>query len=140
MNVPVIVGGEVRGILGLGRPGDLRWEEREKAVVRAVARGLALAFGRAEQTRRLEAQNAELEARTGALEGFARLTQDLAVRDDPRAFVRRAQELILSLLPPGYALYYEREGDRWRNQVQVGDVGNAELQAPSSTRGRPWGW
>ncbi|WP_216329249.1 GAF domain-containing protein [Deinococcus aestuarii] len=129
MNAPLVVAGEVRGILGLGRPSIARWEERDRALVRAVARGLTLALERAEGARRLEAQNAELEARARALEAFADLTRDLAVQGDPRAFVRRAQEVVLSLLPPGYALYYEREGERWRNRVQTGEVGHADLQA-----------
>lgn len=126
---PLFLGGQPRGLFVVGTQEARTWNEREKAVFGAVGRSLGLALERADVTARLEIQNAELEARTRALEGFAHLTQDLAAQSDPRAFVVRAQEVVLSLLPPGYALYYEREGERWRNRVQVGDVGNAELQA-----------
>ncbi|MBB5233876.1 GAF domain-containing protein [Deinococcus budaensis] len=126
---PLFVGDKPRSLFVVGTQDARVWTEREKAVFRAVGRSLGLALERADVTARLETQNAELEARTRALEGFAHLTQDLAAQSDPGAFVLRAQEVVLSLLPPGYALYYEREGERWRNRVQVGEVRNAELQA-----------
>jgi PAS domain S-box-containing protein len=125
---PLVVGDVVRGMLGLGLRDAGHWRERDRALIRAVRRGLTLALERADATTRLEEQNRELVARTQALESFAVLTRSLAVQSDPRAFVRRAQEVILSLLPPGYALYYERDGARWRSRVQVGEVGNPALQ------------
>ncbi|WP_104992510.1 ATP-binding protein [Deinococcus sp. NW-56] len=127
--VPVVIGGEVRCLLAVGTRAARRWTEHERSVMRAVGRSFQLALERAEATALLERRNGELAARTRALEGFAHLTGDLAAQGDPRLFVRRAQEVILSLLPPGYALYYERGGDHWRNRVQVGEVGNAALQA-----------
>ena len=127
--LPILVRGETHSLLAVGTQEARAWTEREQALVRAVARGLNLTLERTEQTRRLAEQNAELEARTQALEGFAHLTRDLSSQGDPRAFVRRAQEVVLSLLPPGYALYYERDGERWRNRVQTGDVGHPDLQA-----------
>jgi len=127
--LPFFSHAEARSLFVVGTQQARRWTEREKAIFRAVGRSLGLALERADVTARLETQNAELEARTRALEGFSHLTQNLAAQSDPRAFVLRAQEVVLSLLSPGYALYYERDGERWRNRVQVGDVGNAELQA-----------
>ncbi|MDL2345453.1 GAF domain-containing protein, partial [Deinococcus sp. MIMF12] len=127
--VPVVIGGEVRSLLALGTRASRWWTEHERSVMRAVSRSFQLALGRAGATALLERQNGELAARTRALEAFANLTGDLAAQGDARVFVRRAQEVILSLLPPGYALYYEREGDHWRSRVQVGDVGNPGLQA-----------
>ncbi|PNY79400.1 GAF domain-containing protein [Deinococcus koreensis] len=126
---PYTEDGQPRALLTMGTPKARGWTERERTVFRAVGHSLALAFERLGQTRRVEHQRSELEARTRALEGFAELTRDLMVEDDPYAFVRRAQEVVLSLLPPGYALYYERDGDRWRNRVQTGQVGHEELQA-----------
>ncbi|GBF06737.1 PAS domain S-box [Deinococcus aerius] len=126
---PYFRGEAPRSLLAVGTQDARTWSERERAVVLAVGRSLGLSLERADVATRLAAQNAELEARARALEGFAELTRDLSLRADPHALVRRAQEVVLSLLPPGYALYYEREGDRWRNRVQVGEVGHADLQA-----------
>ncbi|UQN09057.1 ATP-binding protein (plasmid) [Deinococcus sp. QL22] len=126
--LPLVVNGETRSLFVVGTREARVWSQREQALVRAVARGLNITLERTEVTRQLKAQNAELEARTRALEGFAELTQDLVMRGDPYEVVRRAQEVTLSLLTSGYALYYERDGAHWRNRVQVGDVGNADLQ------------
>ena len=35
----------------------------------------------------------------------------------------------MPLLPPGYAAFWETEGERWVARSQVGEVGNPELQA-----------
>ncbi|THF69728.1 GAF domain-containing protein [Deinococcus sp. Arct2-2] len=126
---PYVEDGQPHGLLTMGIPEARPWTERERQVFQAVGRSLALAIERTEQAQRLVVQNAELDARTRALEGFALLTQDLATQSDPHEFVRRAQEFTLSLLTPGYALYYERDTRQWRSRVQVGDVGNADLQA-----------
>ncbi|GGS28905.1 ATP-binding protein [Deinococcus knuensis] len=127
--LPLTVNGETRSLFAVGTQDARIWSDREKALVRAVTRGLGITLERTEITRQLQARNAELDARTQALEAFARLTQDLATHGDPHEFVRRAQEVTLSLLPPGYALYYEQDGAHWRNRVQVGSVGNDDLQA-----------
>ncbi|MGM9321002.1 ATP-binding protein [Deinococcus aquaticus] len=127
--LPLTVNGETRSLFAVGTRDARAWNEREKALVRAVVRGLGITLERTEITRQLQARNAELDARTQALEAFAQLTQDLATQSDPYEFVRRAQEVTLSLLSPGYSLYYERDGNQWRNRVQVGDVGHADLQA-----------
>ena len=126
---PLAYAGQVRAVLVLGLKDQLSWQERDRAVFRAVGRGLNLALVRGQQAEVMQQQNAELAARTQALEAFAQLTADLSVQRDPYALVRRAQEVALSLLPPGYALYYEHGGDRWLSRAQVGDVGHPELQA-----------
>ena len=69
------------------------------------------------------------EGRTAVLEGFAGLTRDLTVEGDLYALIRRAQQFAQQLLPSGFAVYYEPEGDLWRLKSQVGDLGNPELQA-----------
>lgn len=126
---PLFRNGRVVATLALSRKRQARWSERDRGVVRAVGRSLGLALERVEQSERLARQNAELDARTKALESFAELTRDLSAEMDKYVLVRRAQEVVLSLLSEGYALYYEREGERWRNRVQVGEVGHADLQA-----------
>ncbi|GGO32839.1 hypothetical protein GCM10008949_31080 [Deinococcus humi] len=127
--VPLFSEGEARGLLGVGTRDARAWSEREKVVIHSVSRALGLAIDRAHTARQLKAQNLELDARTRALEGFAALTHELGVQADVYELIRRAQEVVLSLLSAGYALYYEREGQHWCNRVQVGDVRNAELQA-----------
>lgn len=126
---PYVKAGRPHGLLTMGSPHARAWTERERSVFVAVARSLELAFKRAEQTARLAAQNAELEARTRALEGFAELARDLAFETDRFTLVRRAQEIVLDLMPPGYAVYYEADHDRWRLKSQVGDLRNDALQA-----------
>jgi len=102
---------------------------REDGQIGGVLVAVTETTGRVLAERHLEAQNAELAVRARALEGFGDLVRDLSLHAETHDLVRRAQELALSLLPAGYTLYYEREGERWHNTVQTGDVGNAELQA-----------
>lgn len=73
-------------------------------------------------------QHAELGIRARALDAFALLTRDLALETDRLALVRRAQEIVLDLLPPGYAVYFEPQGRSWRLRAQVGSLRNDELQ------------
>lgn len=79
--------------------------------------------------RQLELQNLELSARTRALEEFAALTHDLTLQGEPQALIRRALAMALSLLPPGYAAFWQASGGRWRVTELVGDVGSADLAA-----------
>ncbi|UBV44533.1 histidine kinase (plasmid) [Deinococcus taeanensis] len=69
-----------------------------------------------------------LLARTQALEAFVQLSRDMMAETDRFALVRRAQEIVLSLLPEGYAVYYELEEGLWRVKAQVGDLGDDRLQ------------
>ena len=126
--LPLVVQGETHSLFSVGVREARAWTEREKALVRAVVRGLTITLERTEITRRLREQNAQLDARTRALEGFAELTRDLALEGSANDLVRRAQELVLSLLPPGFAVYYENVGGVWRAQVQVGGAGLPALQ------------
>ncbi|PYE52726.1 GAF domain-containing protein [Deinococcus yavapaiensis] len=125
---PLTVGGEVRAMLAVGLKDARQWRERDKAVVRAAGRSLNLAVERADAAARLEAQRAALENRTRVLEAFGELTRDLTVNADPVALIRRAQEIVLSLLPEGFAPYYVRDGQVWRLVVQVGERRNPEMQ------------
>jgi len=104
------------------------WTERERSIFLSVGHSLKLAFERTEQSQLLASQNAELEARTRALEEFANLTRELAMEIDQYPLVYRAQELVLSLLPEGYAAYYEPEASLWRLKSQVGEFRNDALQ------------
>ncbi|MFC5849676.1 GAF domain-containing protein [Deinococcus petrolearius] len=82
-----------------------------------------------DRTRRLAEANTELQSRTRALEAFAELTRSLAPHLDPYALIRQGQEVALSLLPEGFATYYEPGGARWHLKAQSGDMHHPALQA-----------
>ncbi len=137
---PVIVGQEMRGFITLGLKDTAYWSERDRTIFKAVGRGMSLALERSAQSSRIRIQNAELGARTRALEGFAELTRDLAVQEDPSVLIHRAQQVVLSLLPEGYCLYFEPDLRRefWILQAQTGDLRNDDLQAAAHA-GLPYG-
>ncbi|MFC5846798.1 GAF domain-containing protein [Deinococcus petrolearius] len=126
---PLRVGGAIRHLLLIGLKDTQEWSGQDQALVRSVGRGLNLALDRAEQVERQERQTAQLDARNRALEGFAELTRDLSLEVNPYVLVQRAQSVALSLLPEGYALYFELEGDRWALRGQTGDLRREALQA-----------
>ncbi|MFB9993907.1 ATP-binding protein [Deinococcus oregonensis] len=126
--LPLIVNGETHSLFAVGTRNARAWTEREKALARAVARGLSITLERTEITRQLQAQNAELDARTRALEAFAELTRNLTLYDEPYTLIQHAQQLVLSLLPDGYALYLEPVGEQWVLRAQTGDMRSEGLQ------------
>ncbi|GGL08131.1 hypothetical protein GCM10010844_28630 [Deinococcus radiotolerans] len=125
---PVTVRGEVSAIIAVGRPAD-RWTARDQAIVRAVVRGLSLALERAEQALELTRQRDDLDRRAQQLETLLLLTEDQGEAPDPLTLIGRAQELVLELLPPGFAAYYEAQGGRWQVRVQTGEARSAAMQA-----------
>jgi signal transduction histidine kinase len=79
--------------------------------------------------RRLGEKQAELTQQNMALEQFARLTRELTTSTDPATLIRGAQEIVLGLLPPGFAVHWELHGQTWRIASQVGELYLPELQA-----------
>ena len=128
-NYPLIVNGELHWLLSIGLRDTRTWSHADRALLRAVGRGLNLALERTEIGRQLTRQNTELQARTRALEAFAELTRDLALTTDPLLLIGRAQEVVMSMLSPGAALYYVPEGDHWSTRMQHGTLHSPELQA-----------
>ena len=126
---PLLMNGELHSLLTVGLRNTRTWSEADKVLLRSVGRGLNLALERTETARQLALQNAELQARTRALEAFAELTRDLALTIDPLLLIRRAQEVMMSMLADGAALFYVPEGDRWYTRVQYGTLHSPELQA-----------
>jgi len=126
---PLLVNGELHSLLSVGLRDTRTWSEPDRALVRAVGRALNLALERTETTRALALQNIELQARTRALEAFADLTRDLALTTDSLLLIRRAQEVMMSMLSDGAAMYYVLEGERWYCRVQYGTLHSPELQA-----------
>ena len=102
-NVPLRVEGQVRAMLSVGLKDTRQWSAASRGLVQAVGRALTLALERSAIAQRLEGQNAELQARTRALEGFAELTRDLGLSTERQVLIERALQLVMSLLPPGYA-------------------------------------
>ena len=128
---PLTVNGKLHSLLSIGLRNTRVWHEADRELVQAVGRGLNLALERAQIARELTLQNAELHARTQALEAFADLTRDLSLTTDPLMLIRRAQEVVLSMLSDGVAVYYELQGDRWFGRAQHGSTHSPELQAAS---------
>ena len=126
---PILVGGAVKSFLAVWLKTPRAWQERDRAILRAVGRSLTLALERAAALEALKQQQAELEARSRALEAFTDLMRDLTAQSGSLGLVRRAQEVVLAMLPPGSTLYYQLEGEVWFNVSQVGELGNPELQA-----------
>ena len=125
---PLIEDGAVRAMYALGLKNQARWLDRDRAIFRAVGQSLNLALGRAAQGQRLAAQSLELEARTQALEGFAQLSRELTTQDNPLLLVKKAQEVVRSLIPNGAAVYSELQDDVWQLRSQDGKVHHSELQ------------
>ncbi|WP_407572877.1 GAF domain-containing protein [Deinococcus altitudinis] len=128
-NYPLEIGGELHWLLSIGLRDTRIWSEADRGLVRAVGRGLNLALERTETARQLALQNAELQARTQALEAFADLTRDLVLTTDPLLLIGRALEVVMSMLPTGAAMYLVPEGERWYSRVQHGSVNSPEMQA-----------
>ncbi|WP_407542171.1 GAF domain-containing protein (plasmid) [Deinococcus radiomollis] len=128
-NYPLVIGGELRSVLSIGLRETRTWSEADRALFRAVGRSLNLALERTETARVLARQNVELQARTQALEAFAELTRDLALTTDPLLLIRRALEVVMSMLPSGAAMYFVPQGERWYSRVQHGSVNSPEMQA-----------
>ncbi|WP_407572679.1 GAF domain-containing protein [Deinococcus altitudinis] len=136
---PLLVDGDVQSLFTIGLRKIRRWSEADRALLRSVGRGLSLALERSVQSNRLQAQNAELDARSRALDAFAELTRDLTVHEDASVLIHRAQQVVLSLLPAGYCLYFEPDIKKaqWVLGAQTGDLRNDDLQAVAS-RGLPY--
>jgi diguanylate cyclase (GGDEF)-like protein len=126
---PYFQAGQPYSMLVVGTQQARRWTDTDRAIIGGVGRSLGLAIERAETGQRLRERGAELAARTRALEGFSGITRTLTPGSDPYALIRQAEELVLSMLPEGYAHYYELVGGRWTDRVQTGDVRRPALQA-----------
>lgn len=126
---PLVIDGELRWLLAIGLRNTRMWSEADRALLRAVGRSLALALERSETARQLTRQNAELQARTRALEAFAELTRDLVLDTDPLLLIKRAQEVAMSMLTDGSAMYFVPEGELWCKRVQYGNLHSSGLQA-----------
>jgi len=113
------------------------WSEQEQAIIDSVGQGLELALERAASAEQVQRQRDEAESRARALAAFAVLSRDLAGETSRYVLVQRSQEIMLSLLTPGYAIYWEEAEHCWTLKAQVGDIGNPELQQLVDEQGLP---
>ncbi|WP_288481608.1 GAF domain-containing protein [uncultured Deinococcus sp.] len=144
---PVEQGGEVVAALGIAVTSQRSWSPTQRAVIRAVGRSFTLLYERIAVARTLQAQNAELMARTQVMELLASVTSDLATHQGNYALVQQLQERVLTLLPPGHAAYWEPVGELWHMRAHVNDIGRPDLMAilraglprgQTPTLDRPW--
>jgi signal transduction histidine kinase len=138
--------GKRPAVFAFGHRGG-EWNSGTQAIFRSLGRSLSLALERSALARSLQAQNAELEARTRALEAVAALSTGFSLGADDYELVRRAQQVALSLVPSGFAVYYELARERWWVRAQVGEMRSPELQrvvdegleyAATQSLLRPW--
>ncbi|GGO41068.1 GAF domain-containing sensor histidine kinase [Deinococcus humi] len=132
-SLPIGVGPGQRGVINFSTFEPHRWSAPERALLTTLARGLWLALDRTAALRR---QRDEAQKRSQALEAFALLSRDLAAETDRYALIRRAQKIILSLLPPGSSVYWELEHHSWRPKTQVGEY-DPVMQAYLEEHGLP---
>lgn len=114
-HIPILLGGKVRGLLGLASREQQYWTERDRALFGAVARGLALALERAEQTRKLAEEREALEA-------FARFTEGTAGTSNVDTLAQRAAEVLHATLNVRSAVYFEREEGLWKARYVSGSL------------------
>lgn len=81
-----------------------------------------------ERTRHLADLNAELAARTRALETFSQLASTLTLETERYTLVRHVQSIMLNLLSPAHTGYFELEDGLWRMKSEVGDPGSEALR------------
>ena len=136
---PYFVQGELETVLIMGSRASATWTERDKKIFRAVGHSLDLALerrGHCPAPRRSERRTPRPDA--GASKGVAELTRDLTLPGGPQQLIGQVMDLVLSLLPPGYAAYWEIKGGVWRVTAHRGDVGRPEWHA-ARERGFPVG-
>jgi signal transduction histidine kinase len=119
---PVTQGGVIVAALSIGIEGHRHWQPREQAILGAIGRSFTLLYDRFQAAEVLLGEKREAESRTRTLEIFARLSTELRAQEDRYGLIQRAQEVLFSMLPPGYTAYWEPEGGRWQAQALRGEV------------------
>ena len=124
--VPITARGEVLGIFAIGVKGAQRWDERDKAVVRAVGRAYTLAVERALLIADLASQKRELEAHNAEQESFAyTVSHDLRA---PLLSIQGMSELLRGAVEAGEATEASFLLSRIENNVnRMGDLLNSIL-------------
>ena len=138
VTLPVRVRGRARGLLRVAlTAGEGGWSRVQRVMLETLVQQLGTVLNAADQAAALESQRAATLAQSRVLEAFAVFAQDLTQLGSQEDVIRRAQEIVLSLLPPGYALYFEPQEDRWMLRAWSGEVPEQALAA--IRHGRPLG-
>jgi len=144
---PVEQHGQLCGALTVALQAEPRWGERDKSIVNAIGRSFSLLYERAATAKQLRERQQEAERRSQVLEAFEALSAELSVEQDSLLLIRRAMEVVLSLLPSGHAAYWEPVGPTWHLRAFINEVGNQTLQTlmeaglvvdQTPTLDRPW--
>jgi PAS domain S-box-containing protein len=96
--VPLLLDGEMRGLMAVGLRGTPHWSEQDRQLVEAVGRGLNLALERA-------AQIAGLEETAHAQQAFLAFTEEVGTQTEVRALAQQAVELLHEHLPGSSVSY-----------------------------------
>ncbi|CAM4128081.1 ATP-binding protein [Deinococcus marmoris] len=108
-NTPLLVNGEVYGVLSVGLKDVREWQAQDQAIVHAVEMGLNLALERAEQARQLD------EERT-ALRAFTTFTEQVGVETDVPILIQRAASLLQQTRAVD-VVYFQRDAACFRAQL-----------------------
>ncbi|WP_288406038.1 ATP-binding protein [uncultured Deinococcus sp.] len=129
---PVGQGGEIVAALAVGLEAPGRWDARSRGLVEALGRSFALLHERVAAAEELQCQRLEAQRQVQVLSAFAQLARHLLRETDRYALIRQAQQIVLSLLPRGCAVYWEPEGGLWRIRAQTGQFGHEDIQQAAS--------
>lgn len=124
---PILQEGEVSTVLSVALQTAPRWTPGQQAIIRAVGRSFALLYDRIATATALRHEQQDAEHRARALEALMQLT--LVEEQNPLLLIQQAQELVLDLLPAGFAAYYEVDEEHWQVRSQVGTTGAEVMQA-----------
>ncbi|GGO30099.1 GAF domain-containing protein [Deinococcus humi] len=148
--VPMVAHGRTVGVLAFALTETERFydtQDLDFALELAQRAGVALDHARLYQEaqqwaatleRTVEDRTRELAARNRALDAFGVLSRDLAVETDRVNLLRRAQQILLTLLPHGLTGYFELDGGRWQVRSLVGEMPDGTFEVALS-RGLPRG-
>ncbi|WP_019587827.1 GAF domain-containing protein [Deinococcus apachensis] len=150
LGVPMVAHGRTVGVLAFALAETERHydaQDLDFALELARRAGVALDHARLYQEaqqwaatleRTVEDRTRELAARNRALDAFGVLSRDLAVETDRVKLLRRAQQILLTLLPHGVTGYFELDAGRWQVRSLEGEMPDGTVEAVL-LRGLPHG-
>ena len=114
-NVPLIIAGEVWGMLMVGLRHTTSWSERDQALLRAVGRGLTLALERSERVQ-------QVEETARAQDAFVALTEAVGTQTGVLALAQQAIEVLQAHLPGADASFQVLEDGLWKAKAWNHDL------------------
>ena len=120
-SVPLVIAGEVRGMLIFGLRHTISWSERDQALLRAVSRGLTLALERSERVQ-------QVEETARAQDAFVALTEAVGTQTDVLALAQQAIEVLQAHLPGADASFQVLEDGLWKAKAWNHDLPESVAQ------------